>query len=166
MYEKLLFSCNSSWCHSAWYPREWKNQLLQLQKSIVINIRVFPKRISFNYPSGNKYNVIVIQNVFPYLPLGRYLTTLNRYQTGDGIFFFPLFRNIPIVRYRGSLVTILLLSQLSEFNEFREAHLGKTQLVQLIVYPVTRAHMQRSSTIASNSNYSFISAIHIFKSNW
>ena len=59
--------------------------------------------------------VLVIQSVFSLLPLGRYLlplTTLNRYQPTDSsgkLFFTTVSRNVSIIRYRISLVTILLL---------------------------------------------------------
>ena len=59
--------------------------------------------------------VLVIQSVFPLLPLGRYLlpfTTLNRYQPTDSrvkSLFTTISRNVSIFRYRISLVTILLL---------------------------------------------------------
>ena len=59
--------------------------------------------------------VLVIQSVFSLLPLGRYLlplTTLNRYQPIDSsgkLLFTTISRNVSIVRYRISLVTILLL---------------------------------------------------------
>ena len=60
-------------------------------------------------------SVLVIQIVFLLLCLGRYLlpvTTLNRYQPTDSsgkLLFTTVLRNISIVRYRISLVTILLL---------------------------------------------------------
>ena len=59
--------------------------------------------------------VLVIQSVFSLLPLGRYLlpvTTQNRYQsTGSSgkLLFTTISGNVSIVRYRISLVTILLL---------------------------------------------------------
>ena len=63
----------------------------------------------------DKLPVPVIQSVFSLLPLGRYLlvlTTLNRYQPADSsgkLLFTTISRNVSIVRYRISLVTILLL---------------------------------------------------------
>ena len=60
-------------------------------------------------------SVLVIESVFSLLHLGRYLwplTTLNRYQsTGSSgkLLITTVLRNISIVRYRISLVTILLL---------------------------------------------------------
>ena len=59
--------------------------------------------------------VLVIQSVFSLLPLGRYplpITTLNRYQPTDSsgkLLYTTISRNVTIVRYRISLVTILLL---------------------------------------------------------
>ena len=59
--------------------------------------------------------VLIIQNVFSLLPLGRYLlplTTLSRYQPTNisgKLLFTTISRNVSIVRYRISLVTILLL---------------------------------------------------------
>ena len=59
--------------------------------------------------------VLVIQSVFSLLPLGRYLlpiTTLNRYQPTDSsgkLLYTTISRNVSIVRYRMSLVVILLL---------------------------------------------------------
>ena len=59
--------------------------------------------------------VLIIQSVFSLLPLGRYLlplTTLSRYQPTDSsgkLLFTTISRNVSIVRYRISLVTILLL---------------------------------------------------------
>ena len=59
--------------------------------------------------------VLVIKSAFSLLPLGRYLlpiTTQNRYQPTDSswkFFFTTTSRNVTIVRYRISLVTILLL---------------------------------------------------------
>ena len=63
----------------------------------------------------NTLPVPVIQSVFSWLPLGRYLlslTTLNRYQPTDSsekFFFTTTSRNVSIVRYRMSLVAILPL---------------------------------------------------------
>ena len=63
----------------------------------------------------NTLPVLVIQSVFQLLPLSRFLfpaTTLNRYPTTDSsvkFLFSTTSRNVSIVRYRVSLVTILLL---------------------------------------------------------
>ena len=57
------------------------------------------------YLSTNTLPVVVLESVFPLLPLGRYLmslTELNRYETTDsnGIFYFIIIsRNVSIVRY-------------------------------------------------------------------
>ena len=59
--------------------------------------------------------MLAIESVFSLLSWGRYLlplTTLNRYQPTDGsrkFFFTTVSRNVSIVSYRMSLVTILLL---------------------------------------------------------
>ena len=59
--------------------------------------------------------LLVIKSAFSLLPLGRYLlpvTTQNRYQStgSSGKFFFATTsRNVTIVRWRMSLVTILVL---------------------------------------------------------
>ena len=58
--------------------------------------------------------MVVIQSIFSLLPLGRYLLllTLNRYQPTNSsgkLLFTTISRNVSIVRYRISLVTILLL---------------------------------------------------------
>ena len=59
--------------------------------------------------------VTIIQSEFSLLPLGRYLlpvTTQNRYQPTDSsgkLLFTTISRNVSTVRYRMSLVTILLL---------------------------------------------------------
>ena len=82
--------------------------------------------------------VLVIQIVFSLLPLGRHLlrlTTLNRYQsTGSSrqLPFTTSSRNVSIFRYRMSLVTYCswILSRFTEFTEFIESRLGKTQLFQ------------------------------------
>ena len=103
--------------------------------------RVFLKWISLNLENHDKIQIgitylatntlAVVQSTVQLLPLGRYLlplTTLNRYQTRDsnGIFIFlSSSRNISIVRYWGSLVTILFCV-LSQFTEFSESHSGKT----------------------------------------
>ena len=83
----------------------------------------------------NTLPVSVIQSVFSLLPLGRHLwsiTTLNRYQPTDSseILFTTTSRNVTIVRCRMSLATILLwiLSWFTEFAEFSESHLGKTEM--------------------------------------
>ena len=57
----------------------------------------------------NTLPVVVIQSVFPLLPLGRYQT-----RDSNAIFIFTTTsRNVPIVKYGGSLVTILFLDFVS-----------------------------------------------------
>ena len=57
----------------------------------------------------NTLPVVVIQSVFPLLPLGRYQT-----RDSNAIFIFTtISRNVPIVKYGGSLVTILFLDFVS-----------------------------------------------------
>ena len=59
----------------------------------------------------NTLPVVVIQSVFPLLPLGRYQT-----RDSNAIFIFTtidLSRNVPIVKYGVSLVTIIFLDFVS-----------------------------------------------------
>ena len=76
--------------------------------------------------------VLVIKSAL--LLLGRYLwpvTTQNRYKSigSSGKFFSTTTaRNVTIVRCRLSLVTIMVLDFVMNVSEFRESHLGKTQL--------------------------------------
>ena len=66
-------------------------------------------------PATDTLPGLVIKSVYSLLLLGRYLlplTTLNRYQPTDSsgkLLFTTVLRNISVVRYRISLVTILLL---------------------------------------------------------
>ena len=95
----------------------------------------------------NKLSVLVIPNGFQLLPLGRYLlpvTTLNRYQprnSNEKIFFTTTSRNVSIVRYRVSLITILLLHLVSvywiqwiQWKSFRENSNIKKNSWQGVIY--------------------------------
>ena len=84
---------------------------------------------SITYLFTDTLPVVVLESVFPLLPLGRYLmslTELNRYETTDsnGTFYFIIIsRNVSIVRYEfsGNHTTF-------GFIELSGGHLGKTQI--------------------------------------
>ena len=92
-----------------------KRRALHFKKRIITKSKSGMVTKGITHLATNALPVVVIQSAFSLLPLGRYLlllTTLNRYQPIDSsgkLLFTTTSRNISIVRYRMSLVTILLL---------------------------------------------------------
>ena len=93
-------------------------KLLSLKSANSVNHDQIQERYDYQRynPSGNRYIASTSNKiVLPLLPLGRYLLpliTVNRYQPTDSrgkLLFVTMSRNVSIVRYRMSLVTILLL---------------------------------------------------------
>ena len=112
----------------------WIQWIMTISNSSMVTIDIL-------YLATDIFPVLVIQSEFSLLPLGRYLlpvTTQNRYQsTGSSqkLLFTTTSRNVSIVKYWS-----WILSWFTEFAEFRESHLGKTQIVDSEVFMITQIH--------------------------
>ena len=126
----MYFLCKRPACYHSASTTHVRDRIFKLSPIHASVIIIFPEFSKFSESWLSKSSmvtrgithlatstlpVLVIQNEFSLLPLGRYLlviTTLNRYQPREshGRFFFTTSsRKVAFVRYRMPLVTILPL---------------------------------------------------------